>query len=474
MSNGSKKGGWGWLVWVVVLGAAGYGGWRWWSAQQNKTQLPTFRTATVSNGEITQMVTANGQIVPVRTVQVGSQVSGIIQEIMVDFNSPVKAGDIVAKIDPSTAQQGVERSEADLSNAEASVVLTKVTYDRAVALKKDNLIPNSDLEKAAADLQQAEAGKKMKLAALNSSKVDLERTTIYAPISGVVITRAVDVGQTVASSFNTPTLFTIANDLSKMQIEAAVSEADVGGVEQGQKVKFTVDAFPERTFDGVVKQVRYAATTNQNVVTYTTIVDVNNADLKLRPSMTANASIITGQRAQVLRIPNAALRYKPTEAAIFKDPTAKDAGTNNTMVAAGGAGGPPASEPPAGGPSREEMRKRFENATPEERAAMRERFGGGGGRGGPGGGGRGPRSESSGIKTVYIVADTNAPAGQQLAKSVKIKTGLSDGSFTEVLDGLKEGDLIISGSVGGSLTNATTRPASSPFGGQPMGGGMRR
>ena len=172
MANGSKKGGWGWLVWVVVLGAAGYGGWRWWSAQQNKSQLPTFRTAVVSNGEIVQMVTANGQIVPVRTVQVGSQVSGIIQELKVDFNSPVKAGDVIAKIDPSTAQQAVERSEADLSNADASVVLTKVTYDRAVAMKKDNLIPASDLDKAAADLQQAEAVKKMRVAALRSSNVD--------------------------------------------------------------------------------------------------------------------------------------------------------------------------------------------------------------------------------------------------------------------------------------------------------------
>src|SRR5688572_23307730 len=161
----------------------------------------------------------------------------------------------------------------------------------------------------------------MREASLSRAKVDLERTTIYAPISGIVISRNIEVGQTVASSFNTPTLFLIANDLSKMQIEAMVSEADVGGVEENQKVQFNVDAFPGRQFDGTVKQVRYAPTTNQNVVTYTTVVEVNNADQKLRPGMTANASIVLAEKTGVLKIPNSALRFRPPEKAVVRGVT---------------------------------------------------------------------------------------------------------------------------------------------------------
>src|SRR6185503_1780116 len=179
-------------------------------------------------------------------------------------------------------------------------------------LLASDLVAAADLDKTLADLHQAEAVLKMREAAVNKTKVDLERTTIYAPIDGMVISRNVDVGQTVAASFTAPTLFVIANDLTKMQIEAAVSEADVGGIEMGQQVDFSVDAFPGRTFHGSVSQVRYAPVTNQNVVTYTTIVDVSNPDMKLRPGMTATASIISAKRSSVLKIANAALRFRPT------------------------------------------------------------------------------------------------------------------------------------------------------------------
>src|SRR5260221_9364685 len=216
---------------------------------------------------------------------------------------------------------------------------------RAKELRVAELIPVSDYDKAVGDLHQAEAVVKMRQAALNKSKVDLERTTIYAPIDGMVISRVVDVGQTVAASLNAPTLFTIANDLRNMRIEAMVSEADVGGVQDGQQVTFTVDAFPGRKFRGNVTQVRYAPVTNQNVVNYTTIVKVNNADLNLRPGMTANASVIVAEHHNALRIPNAALRFRPPDGAVAKGNTNASAsatsGTNKTLRADRGAEGAP-------------------------------------------------------------------------------------------------------------------------------------
>ncbi len=493
MTATKRSGIWKWLLVLVVLGG-GLTAWYWYQKGSKEAPLE-FKTATVARGDIIQVVTANGQISPVKSVTVGSQVSGIITDIRVDFNSQVTNGQVVAQIDPSTYQQNITQSDADLANAQAASELMALNMRRAKELRAAELIPVSDYDKAVADLHQAEAVVKMREAALKKSKVDLERTTIYAPIDGMVISRVVDVGQTVAASLNAPTLFTIANDLRNMRIEAMVSEADVGGVQDGQQVTFTVDAFPGRKFRGNVTQVRYAPVTNQNVVNYISIVEVNNADLKLRPGMTANASIVTAQRRDVLRVPNAALRFRPPEGSLPKSSTnAPGAGPGQTALAGGGpsdASSPRSAEgsPPS---SPEERRKRWESMTPEQRDQMRERMRSGGmGSGGPRANQDGPAT-----RTVYVLEKETASgqekpmvklsgvAGwfnrlgpnskeQQTLKPVTIKTGISDGSFTEVLEGLKEGDSIVIG-VNLPAASASARPptGASPFGG-PFGGGMR-
>ncbi len=304
-----------WWLWatglLLVLAIAGC-----FIRRGSATTITQYKTTSVTRGDITQSVTANGQITPIKTVTVGSQVSGIITKILVDFNSSVTNGQIIAQIDPSTYEQSLIQAEADMANANAALSLAQLNHERNKELLAANALPKADYESTAVALEQAQATVKSREAALKKAQVDLERTVIYSPIDGTIITRAVDVGQTVAASMSTPTLFTIAQDLKQMNIEAAVSEADIGGVTEGQAVKFTVDAYPNRTFSGQVTQVRYAASTNENVVNYTTIVAVNNDDLHLRPGMTANATIITAQRKDVLRIPNAALRFKPVAAAI--------------------------------------------------------------------------------------------------------------------------------------------------------------
>ncbi len=460
----------GWLKWVIILillGGTGWGVWNW-KLSQGSPEEVTFRTNSVSRGDITQLVKANGAIVPVKTVIVGSQVSGIIKDLKADFNSRVTQGDLIAQIDPSTFEQNVGQAEAELANSKAGLELAQVNFKRANELREANLIPVSEHDKALADLHQAQAGFKIREAAVKKANVDLDRTKIYAPISGLVIIRAVDVGQTVAASMNAPTLFQIAQDLTKMRIEAAVSEADVGGVEEGQAVTFLVDAFQGRTFKGKVQQVRFAPTTNQNVVTYTTIVEVSNPDLKLRPGMTADASIITAEKIGVLKIPNAALRYRPPESSMLIDTNSPSApGKTNQLAGTKAAG-----ESGEGRPNRDEMRKRFESMTPEERETMRARFGGGR----PGGRSEEPRAEGPVTRTVYILADPSAAPGKQLAKAVKVKVGITDNSSTEVLEGLNEDDTVIIGAVAATgavgLTTAgrgPTTPMGSPFG----GGGMR-
>src|SRR4051794_30904832 len=311
MPQSHKK---GWVKWIVALLAftAAGAGWYWYSEHNGESETD-YRTATVTRGDLTQSVTANGQINPVKNVQVGSQISGIIKDLYVDFNAQVTNGQLVAQIDPSTYQQNLTLAEAELANAKAGLEYADINFGRTKELRASDLVAVADYDKALADLHQAQAVVQTREASVRKAKVDLERTTIYAPIDGMVISRNVDVGQTVAANFTAPTLFVVANDLTKMQIEAAVSEADVGGIEVGQQVDFSVDAFPGRTFRGSVSQVRYAPVTNQNVVTYTSSVDVSNPDLKLRPGMTATASIITAQRNQALKIPNAALRFRPPE-----------------------------------------------------------------------------------------------------------------------------------------------------------------
>src|SRR6059036_2384902 len=274
----------------------------------------TYQTANVTRGPITQAVTATGTLNPVLNVQVGSQVSGNISKLFADFNSQVKAGQVVAQIDPALFQATVTQAEGDLANAQAALELAKLNATRTEELFAKKTSSKADLDQAVANLHQAEANVKIKQGALDKAKADLEHCTITSPIDGIVISRNVDVGQTVAASLQAPVIFQIANDLTKMQIDSNVAEADVGVVQVGQDVDFTVDAFPTQTFHGKVVQVRNAPITVQNVVTYDTVIGVSNPDLKLKPGMTANVSIIVAQRDDVVRIPNSALRFRPPDA----------------------------------------------------------------------------------------------------------------------------------------------------------------
>jgi HlyD family secretion protein len=460
----AAKKGTNWLKWlfVLILIAAAGGGWSLYR-EKTKGQPIQLKTVQVARGDIVQAVTANGPLEPVKNVQVGSQVSGIITDIYVDFNSHVTNGQVIAKIDPSTYQQNVTSAQADLQNAKAAEELAQVEFKRAKELIAAQLIPQSDYDKAQADLHQAEAVVTTRDAALKRAQVDLERTTIFSPVDGVVISRAVDVGQTVAASFNTPTLFQIANDLHNMRIEAMVSEADVGGVAEGQNVNFTVDAFPGREFHGEVSQVRFAPITNQNVVNYTCVVDVNNADLKLRPGMTATAAVITGQKKDVLRIPNSALRFRPS--AELLGSTGKN--TNGTVAASssrgapgGGPGGP--GGPAGGGMDRNQMRKRFESMTPEQREEARKRFREHGG--GAGGGGR-AHAEGPVTGTVYVREKQAGEEEKPRVKAITVRLGISDGSYTEVMSGLNEGDEVVIGSTSPAAAASNVPQGRSPFGG---------
>jgi HlyD family secretion protein len=429
-----------WIWTVIALGVLAAGGA--WYFKRDSSNTPQYQTVPVARGSIVQTVTATGQLNPVLQVQVGSQISGIIQELHADFNSPVKAGQVIAQLDPATYKANVSQSEGELANAQASLELTRINARRAEELFSNNLISQSDYERAMVDLQQAEAQVKIRQGSLERARVDLARCTIYAPVDGVVISRDVDVGQTVAASLQAPTLFVIANDLTKMQINTSVSEADIGTVDVGQNVEFTVDAFPYRTFQGKVVQVRNAPITVQNVVTYDTIIEVSNPDMKLKPGMTANVSVIIAQRDNALRIPNAALRFRPPDAPVV------ERATNVPQAAA-------------------------QQARPD---AGRSLGGAGGGRGGRGSGGaqggaagRARMDRPAAPRTVYVLAGSGEKPEPQ---PVQIRTGISDGVTSEVLDGLSEGDRIITGMISSEPAGGARPPGQpNPFGG---GGSFRR
>src|SRR5213596_3112076 len=367
-----------------------------------------YQISIVTRGPITQAVTATGTLNPVVNVQVGSQVSGNIAKLFADFNSQVKAGQVVAQIDPALFQATVTQAEGDLANAQAALELARVNAKRTQDLFARKTSSQADLDQAIASLHQAEANVKIKRGALDKAKADLEHCTITSPIDGVVIARSVDVGQTVAASLQAPVIFAIANDLTKMQIDANVAEADVGVVKIDQNVDFTVDAVPMQTFRGKVVQVRNAPITVQNVVTYDTVIGVSNPDLKLKPGMTANVSIVIAHKDEVLQIKNAALRYRP--------PDATPVETRRTGTSRMGR--------PAGGRS----------------------------------GGVHEGAE----RTVYVL-----PSGASRPQPAQIKTGISDGIVTEIVEGLKEGDRVVT-----AENAAKSQPASTPA--NPFSGGGRR
>lgn len=415
-----------------------------------------YRTETLAKGDLEALVVTSGTLNPVRLVEVGSQVSGKIEKLYVDFNSQVMAGQVLAELDQSLLKAKIDQNQANYLSAVASLERAKVTlenlkkkYDRALSLFDKNLISFEEKEAAEAayleaktDVQSSNARLAQARSQLDSSRVDLAYATIRSPIDGIVINRLVNIGQTVAASFQAPKLFEIANDLSKMQVECAVDEADIGRVREGQKVRFTVDSFPDEMFSGTVNQVRYSPTTTSNVVTYTTIVDVDNPGMKLRPGMTATVSIIAGEAKNVLRVPNAALRFTPNLPAEEIQKIMKEAGER--MAARRQQEGQEGQMP--GGPGA----GTFGQSSP-----------GGATRTGEGG----PQSTAPGQGQ----GDTPAQGPRQKQPSrvwfqdekgklqvAFLKPGVSDNSYTEVVRGdLKEGQAVIIGI--GSSTNTTTQ-----------------
>ena len=399
-----KSGGWWkWFI-ILLIVILAFGGA--WYLKHGRDDAPQYQTTAVDRGSLIQTVTATGTLNPVVNVTVGSQVSGRISKLNVDFNSVVKSNEVIAEIDPSTYEATVAQVQANLANAKANLELQQVEAKRSADLFTNKLISASVYDTAIATLHEAQAAVKIQEASLSNAEANLGYCKSRSPVDGVVISRAVELGQTVASSFNTPTIFQIANDLTKMQIDTAVDEADIGGVKKGQKVDFTVDAYPNRTFSGSVIQVRNAPTTVNNVVTYDTVIGVTNSDYSLKPGMTASVSIIVAERDNVLVIPNSALRFQPTDMSVVE--------TNTSVAATSQSSDANLGEGPGG------------------RRGRRE------GRGMHGAG------QHSSVHTVYVLV--KGTAGQDVRlKAVEIKTGITDNINTEVLSGLKEGDEVVTG-----------------------------
>ncbi|SDQ42437.1 HlyD family secretion protein [Pseudoxanthomonas sp. CF385] len=313
------------LLGIAVVALLGGGAW-WWTSRKGDAAESAYRTATVERGDIRVAISATGTLSAISTVTVGSQISGQVTDVLVDYNSEVKKGEVLARIDPSTYEAQIAQGNAQIANAQANLKQAQATlanaeldYTRKADLGKQKLVAQSDVDLARASRDQAraqvnaaQASIRQQTASTQTTRVNLDRTVIRSPVDGVVLTRTIEPGQTVAASLQAPELFTIAEDLSKMKIELAVDEADIGQVKVGQSVSFTVDAFADRQFRGEVQQVRLSATTTNNVVTYPVVVSVDNTDGTLLPGLTVNAEIEVSKRDNILKISNAALRYKPT------------------------------------------------------------------------------------------------------------------------------------------------------------------
>ena len=358
------------LVILALIAVAG--GLYYWQSQSAGSSQEKYKTQVVDRGDIVQTISANGTLSPVVLVNVGTQVSGTVKTLNADFNSRVKEGQILAELDPALFDAQLRQDQANVANAQANLTLVRAKEVRARSLQQKGFISQDGVDQARQQLESGLAQLSLTQAQLARSRTNLNYSVIRSPISGVVVARSIDVGQTVAASFQTPTLFQIAGDLKQMQIETSVAEADIGNLKIGLPVRFTVDAFSERQFTGKIKQVRLNPTVQQNVVTYNVVVAVDNPDEVLLPGMTAHVQVIVSRHENVLRVSNAALRYKP-----MKEEGGESTGKSN----------------------------------------KKEK-----GRGGA---------------TVYRL-ERGEP------KPVKIKAGVSDGSYTEVLgDGLKTGELLI-------------------------------
>ena len=300
---------WNWVrrrKWWIILFIVVAGGFLYFMGD-GENQGTGFATATISRGNLRQVVTATGEIQPLNTINVGSQVSGTIEAIYVDYNSKVQKGDVLLEIEPSVLQASVDEAKASLVSAESQRNYAKSEYERNKILYDDGFISRAELEQSQTTYEQAEQSVKRMQSQYDRAVTNLGYATITSPVDGTVISRQVDVGQTVAASFQTPDLFEIAEDLSKMQIETAVSEADIGMITEGLPVTFTVDAYPTQTFEGTVRQVRLSPTITSNVVVYTVVIDVDNSDLRLKPGMTAFVTILISEKTDVWKVQNSAL-----------------------------------------------------------------------------------------------------------------------------------------------------------------------
>lgn len=396
---------------ALAIGLGGYFAYRHYS---NVAPPERYRTQTITRGEVVQIASATGTLNPVRVVNVGTQVSGTVKKLYVDFNSKVEAGQILLELDTDQLQAKLRQSRAVLVGNQARLTLAKVKVERLRDLFKQTYVSRQELDQAESDYIAAQASVDQAKGQVDNDNYNLSNAIIRSPISGVVIDKVVDQGQTVAASFQTPTLIKIAQNLTQMQIDARFSEADLGSIKEGLQASFRVDAFPNRTVDGTVRQVRLNPTTEQNVVTYDVVIDTENPGQKLLPGMTAYVDIELGRSENVLTVPNAALRFKPSDA-----------------------------------PKRGEWNKNKDKASNPAKPGAEKTWGQG----------KGQRTHGG---AVYILV------GEQL-KRVPLKLGITDGRNTAIVEGeLKEGDRVVLG----EIKPATDSTAKSPLPSQ--GPGVRR
>ncbi|MEO8361150.1 MAG: efflux RND transporter periplasmic adaptor subunit [Vicinamibacteria bacterium] len=405
------------------------------------TPKPSFRFATVEKGDLQSVVSATGALNAVTTVSVGTQVSGQVSELLADFNSEVKKGQLLARIDPTLAQQGVADAQASIERLKAQTNQAQRDQDRNLQLRAEGLIPQNTLELTDAALRVAKASEKSADIALQRARQNLSYTSIHAPIDGVVVERNVNNGQTVAASLSAPQLFLIANDLTRMQILAQVGESDIAQIKQDQAVKFTVQALPGQTFHGTVRQVRLQSTTVDNVVNYTVVVAVENPERKLLPGMTARVDFQVKAADNILKVPNAALRYRPSEEVLAEFGPLP---TLTPRVAASSAPGLASASPdPSASPD-------ANSVSGSDRRGAGRRAGGGGDRA------EGASARPS-FGTLYYLGPDNK------LKAARARLGISDGISTEV-EGreVTEGMKVIVGVASTSTAASTTANPLSP------------
>jgi HlyD family secretion protein len=412
-----------WIVWVLVIIIAGVGIWLW--KFREKEQPVVLETEQPHYGFIATSVTATGTVQPVDTVSVGTQVSGTISKVYVDFNDKVKKGQLIAEIDKTILQAQRDQISANLRAARANQDYQKSNYDRQKQLLDVGAISRAEYETALNQINAARDNVNSISAQLKASQQNLFYANIYSPINGTILSRNVSVGQTVASSLNTPTLFVIANDLTKMQVQAAVDEADIGNVKNGQRVTFTVDAFPDNVFEGRVNEVRLRPSVSSNVVTYSTIIDAPNADMKLKPGMTANITVFTEEIQNAMLISAKATRYRP-DSSLYKKYTIEGGHFQ-------------------GGDRKGSMR--IASAVPKDSSGVARK------------GRKDSLQTDASAKTAMVWIKKDSTLTRR-----RIKIGLSDDTYVQVLSGLSVDDMVVSGShSAGTAAKGTSDPTRSPF-----------